>query len=184
MKWVFKVKTNPDGSTRYKARLVVKGYRQVEGINFKETYAPVSRPASLHALHAFASINGWSCDYMDVVTAFLHPKIDQPNVLMNLPELHSLGDLSEYDLASDTSRNQVVRLQKALYGLKQLLRLWHRKIDSFLLSLGFSQSLAEPNLYLMSNVMVLLYIVDLQLFFNLQEKVQIEEVKRRLKEKY
>ena len=101
---------------------------------------------------------------------------------MNLPELHSLGDLSEFDLAS--GKYQVVRLRKALYGLKQSPRLWHKEINSFLLSLGFSQSLAEPNLYLTSDVLILLYVDDLQLFFNPREKVQVQKVKRKLKEKY
>ena len=116
---------------------------------------------------------------MDVVTAPLHPEIDQPDILMNLPELHDLGDLSEFDL---TGRNQVVRLRKALYGLKQPPRLWHKEIDSFLLSLNFTQSLAEPNLYLTNNVMILLYVDHLQLFFNCREKA--EEIKGELKEKY
>ena len=116
---------------------------------------------------------------MDVVTAFLHPKIDQPDIFMNLPELHDLGDLSEFDLSG---RNQVVRLRKALYGLKQSPRLWHKEIDSFLLSLDFTQSLAEPNLYLTNNVLILLYVDHLQLFFNCREKA--EEIKGKLKEKY
>ena len=58
---------------------------------------------------------------MDVVTAFLHPEIDQTDVLMNLPELYGLGDLSECNLNAD--RYQTVRLRKALYGLKQSPRL-------------------------------------------------------------
>ena len=115
-------------------------------LDFKETYAPVSRPASLRTLLAFASINHWSCDHMDVVTAFLHPEIDQTDVLMNLPELYGLGDLSEFNLNAD--RYQTVRLRKALYGLKQSSRLWYKEIDSFLKSLSFRQSIAEPNLYL------------------------------------
>ena len=46
-KWIYKRKINPDGSTRYKARLVIKGYEQKEGIDYDETYAPVSKMATL-----------------------------------------------------------------------------------------------------------------------------------------
>jgi hypothetical protein len=46
-KWVFKTKRNPDSSIRYKARLVIRGFEQVEGIDFNETYAPVG-----NAIHA------------------------------------------------------------------------------------------------------------------------------------
>lgn len=120
-------KPRPDGSTRYNARLVVKGYYQVKRIDYKETYAPVSRPASLCALLAFASTNG--CDHMGVV-AFLHPGIDQTDVLMNLPELHDLGDLSEFDL-SNTDKYQMLRLRKALCGLKQSPRPWHKEPTLF-----------------------------------------------------
>ena len=117
---------------------------------------------------------------MDVVTAFLHPEIDQPDVLMNLPELHDLGNLSEFNLNADNY--QTVRLRKALYGLKQSPRLWYKEIDSFLKSLGFKQSIAEPNLYLTKNIMILLYVDDLQLFFN--SRKEVDEIKKKLKERY
>jgi len=54
-KWVYKTKTNPDGTLRYKARLVIKGYEQVEGVDFEETYAPVSKLPTLHYLMSCAA---------------------------------------------------------------------------------------------------------------------------------
>ena len=180
-KWVFKVKTNPDKSIRYKAQLVVKGYHQIKGIDYNETYAPVSRSVSLRVLLAFAAKNHWRCGHMDVVTAFLHPEIDQTDIFVGLPELYDLGDLSEFNLPSNTNLNQRVRLKKALYGLKQSPRLWNKEIDSFLKykPLGFKQSTAEPNLYLTTDAIILLYVDDLQIFYKLQDKAE-ETIKRKI----
>ena len=80
---------------------------------------------------------------MDVTTAFLHPQIDQDNVLMDLHELDNLGDLSEFGITP--SSTNTVHLRKVLYGLKQAPRLWHREIDSFLKSVGLTLSILEPN---------------------------------------
>jgi len=140
-KWVFKSKRNPDGSTRCKVRLVIRGFEQVAGIDFKETYAPVSKLATLRFLLSLAATNKWSIDHMDVVTAFLNPAIDNDNVYMSMPPGIEWLD-------SRLQRTSTVRLLKALYGLKQAPRLWYQDINHFLLSIGFNQSKADPNLYL------------------------------------
>ena len=71
-KWVFKIKKNSDGTIdRYKARLVIKGYSQVRGIDFGETYAPVVRYASIRYLMALAVQENLQIIQMDAVTAFL-----------------------------------------------------------------------------------------------------------------
>jgi len=84
-KWVYRRKINPDGSTRYKARLVIKGYEQKEGIDYDETYAPISKMATFRLLLALAAQYGWDVDHMDVVTAFLNLKIDHDNIYMEMP---------------------------------------------------------------------------------------------------
>jgi hypothetical protein len=84
-KWVYKRKINPDGSTRYKARLVIKGYEQKEGIDYDETYAPVSKMATFRLILALAAQYGWDIDHIDVVTAFLNSNIDRDNIYMEMP---------------------------------------------------------------------------------------------------
>ena len=180
-KWVFKTKPNPDGTVRFKSRLVVKGYKQIKDIDFKETYAPVSRLATLRITLAFASEKNWECHQMDLVTAFLNPKIDQENILMKLPKLNNLGSLAEFNLAKP-STVRVVRLKKALYGLKQAPRLWFIEINSYLLSLGFSQSTVEPNLYISDSAIILLYVDDMLIFF--KEISTAHEIKQKLQKKY
>ena len=59
-KWIYKIKTHSDGSIeRYKARLVVKGFIQEYGIDYEETFAPVARISSIHALLAVATASKW-----------------------------------------------------------------------------------------------------------------------------
>jgi hypothetical protein len=160
-KWVYKRKVNPDGSTRYKARLVIKGYEQKEGIDYDETYAPVSKMATFRLLLAMAAQYGWDVDHMDVVTAFLNPKIDRDNIYMTLP----LG-IDWLDPTVSTSTGTALILRKALYGLKQAPRLWYEDIDGYLQSIGFRQSAEDPNLYLQPGVLLVLYVDDLLIAHN------------------
>ena len=73
VKWVFKTKMNPDGSiNKHKARLVAKGYKQKEGEDFTEVFAPVSRLETVRLLISLASQNNWKLFQMDVKSAFLN----------------------------------------------------------------------------------------------------------------
>ena len=79
---MFKTKINPDDTIRFKARLVIKGYQQIEGLDFTETYAPVSKMATLRMLLSHCAKSSWSLDHLDVVTAFLNPKVDRDDIYM------------------------------------------------------------------------------------------------------
>ena len=109
-KWIYKRKTNPDGSTRFKARLVIKGYEQKEGIDYDETYAPVSKMAMFRLILALATQYGWDVDHMDVVTAFLNPRIDRDNIYMEMPPgiewLALSGGVSSGSVTLGLSRNR------------------------------------------------------------------------------
>ena len=144
-KWIYKRKINPDGSTRYKARLAIKGYEQKEGIDYDETYTPVSKMATFRLILALAAQYGWDVDHMDVVTAFLNPKIDRDNIYMEIPLgidwVTSSGSVSSgvtstgSESTGSASSGSVLILRKALYGLKQAPRLWYEDIDGYLQSI-------------------------------------------------
>ena len=153
-KWVYKTKRNPDGSIRFKSRLVIRGFQQVEGVAYGETYAPVSKLTGFRMLIALAALHGWAVDHLDVVTAFLNPQLDRDNVYMTLPPGMEWLD-------SRFSPFGVVLLLKALYGLKQAPRLWYEEINRFLLSIGLRQSSTDPNLYIGTGVLLLLYVDDI-----------------------
>jgi len=84
-KWVYKTKTNPDGTLRYKARLVINGYKQMQGIDFDKTYVPVCKMTTLRYLICRTAKQVWEMNQLNVVTTFLNLAIDK-EVYMQLPE--------------------------------------------------------------------------------------------------
>ena len=109
-KWVFKVKTNSDGSLeRYKARLVAKGFSQEYGIDYEENFATVAKMTTVRTLISVAVVRSWLLYQIDVKNVFLNGYLTE-EVCMRPPSglPHSSG--------------QVCRLRCALYGLKQSSR--------------------------------------------------------------
>ena len=67
LKWVFKVKRDPSGEVvKHKARLVVKGYAQIQGVDYDEVFAPVARLETVRLLLALAAQGEWEVHHMDV----------------------------------------------------------------------------------------------------------------------
>ena len=83
-RWVFRTKINADGTARLKARLVIKGYEQIEGADYGDTYAPVAKLVGFRLLLALAARYNWLVNHMDVVTAFLNPPVEE-EIYMEAP---------------------------------------------------------------------------------------------------
>jgi len=145
-------------------------------MDFGETYAPVGKLTTFRYLISLIGRYGWNMDHLDVVTAFLNPEIDDDDIYMTLPERWPEGS---------NAPKIVGRLRKALYGLKQAPRLWHDDINAFLLSLGFTQSSADPNLYLRSDgILILLYVDDISMSYPEAATKAAIEINAKLSEKY
>jgi hypothetical protein len=114
-------------------------------------FAPISKLTTLHLLLVICSSHNWKVCHLDIVIAFLNPKIDNDNIYMDLP--NSMDWVDE-----QTLKAAKVYLLKALYSLKQSPYLWYQAINTFLLSLGLKQSSADPNLYVKDTVLLLLYV--------------------------
>ena len=107
-KWIFKKKMKADGSIdKYKARLVIKGYKQKEGLDYFDTYSPVTRISSIQMLIAIVAIHNLEIHQMDVKTAFLNGDLDK-EIYMEQPRGFMVPG----------QEKKVCRLVKALYGLK------------------------------------------------------------------
>ncbi|KAL4038580.1 hypothetical protein IC575_002202 [Cucumis melo] len=86
VKWVFRTKLNADGSiNKHKARLVVKGYAQIFGVDYSDTFAPVARMDTIRLLFAIAAQKGWKLYQLDVKSAFLNGVL-QEEIYVEQPE--------------------------------------------------------------------------------------------------
>ncbi|CAJ2666383.1 unnamed protein product [Trifolium pratense] len=155
VKWVFRTKLNADCSiNKYKARLVVKGYAQIFGVDYSDTFAPVSRLDTIRLVLAIAAQKGWKVFQLDVKSAFLNGDL-QEEIYVEQPE----------GFAVQGGEDKVYLLKKALYGLKQAPRAWYSKINDHLLSIGFEKSLSESTLYVKhkgkNSLIISLYVDDL-----------------------
>jgi hypothetical protein len=152
-KWIYKTKHSVDGSIeKYKAIFVALGFSQKEGLDYEETFAPVARYTSIRAILALAIVKKWKVHQMDVKTNFLNGVIEE-EVYVEQP----------HGFETHNSQTHVCRLKKALYGYKQAPRAWYDRIDNFLMSLGFTKSKADSNLYykvVRGGPVILLFYVD------------------------
>ena len=142
VKWVFRVKKEKEGKImRYKARLVVKGYAQKEGIDYGEVFSPVTRMESLRILIAIAAQERWELHHLDVKTAFLNGEIME-DIYITQPEGFEVK----------WKEDHILKLQKALYGLKQAPRAWNSKLNEALLQKGFLRSKSDYAVYYTAEV--------------------------------
>src|SRR3954468_14409465 len=82
-KWIFKKKTDADGNvTVYKTRLVAKGFRQIKGVDYDETFSPLAKLKSVRIMLAFAAYYDYEIWQMDVKTTFLNGDIDEELYMM------------------------------------------------------------------------------------------------------
>nr|GFC17447.1 retrovirus-related Pol polyprotein from transposon TNT 1-94 [Tanacetum cinerariifolium] len=128
------------GILKNKARLVARGYRQEEGIDFEESLAPVARLEAIRIFLAYAAHKNMVVYQMDVKTAFLNGNLRE-NVYVSQPD----------GFVDPDNSNHVYKLKKALYGLKQAPRAWYDMLSSFLLSQEFSKGSVDPTLFIRKN---------------------------------
>jgi len=115
-KWVFRIKRKADGSIeKYKARLVARGFTQVYGVDYFDTFSPVAKLASFRTILAIAAKSDWEIKSFDFNGAYLNGELDEhEEIYMQFPP--------GYDTLKE---NMVKRLHKSLYGLKQAGRRWY-----------------------------------------------------------
>ena len=154
-KWVFKRKRKVDGSIdKYKERLVIKGYKQTEGLDYFDTYSSITRINSIRMVLAIVALRNLEVHQMNMKIAFLNGDLKE-EIYIEQPEgFFALGQ-----------EKKVRKLVKSLYGLKQALKQWHEKFDNVMMSHGFKINECNKCVYVkdteLGYVIVCLYVDDM-----------------------
>nr|GEX79738.1 hypothetical protein [Tanacetum cinerariifolium] len=168
LKWLFKNKHDEEQTViRNKSRLVVRGYRQEEGIDFEESFAPVARMEAIRIFLAYAAHKSFTVFQMDVKTAFLHGS-RKDDVYVCQPEGFIDADHPSH----------VYKLKKALYGLKQAPRAWYDELSKFLLQNHFFKGTIDHTLFIrrfQNDILVVQVYVDDIIFVSTMEPKNVKE---------
>ncbi len=174
-KWVFTTKYDENGEeVRKKARLVGRGDKQKEGIDFNETFAPVLKYQTLRYIISYALENNLFLGQLDVETAFLNGLLREV-IYMRLP------------IGYDENVRKIVKLIKSIYGLKQSPRCWNERFVKELLEMKYIQSLADPCLFIREEKngersFISVFVDDL--IIAAKDKKEVDEIKKKLMEKF
>jgi len=170
-RWVFDVKS--DG--RKRARLVAKGFSQVEGLDYDQVFSPVVRFETVRLILAMAALHDWHITGLDVRNAFLYGELDE-EIYMEQPEgFHVPG-----------RKTEVLKLLRALYGLKQAGLAWWRTLRESMIKLGFEGLVSDAGLFLYKSergfVIAVIYVDDS--IFCGPNKALIQEIKQRFMQRW
>lgn len=137
-RWVLKCKRDDRVIVvRNKARLVVQGYMQIEGIDYNEVYARVARLEAIHLFLYFASYKRLRVYQLDVKSTFLHGKLKETVYVAQPPGFED-----------PIHRDKVYELDKALYGLHQAPRAWYETLSTHLVEHGFRRGVIDCTLFI------------------------------------
>lgn len=156
-RWVYKLKHQTDGSVKYKARLVARGFSQVYGENYWDTYAPVVKSSTIRMLMACAVERDMCVEQIDVRNAY---------VKSDLKEIIYMRQPYGFEEGGD---DVVCKLNKSLYGLKQAGFEWNKCLNTYLENeLKFERLKSDPCVYinnLSDNIIIItIYVDDILIF--------------------
>ncbi|GJX08771.1 putative ribonuclease H-like domain-containing protein [Tanacetum coccineum] len=162
-KWVYRNKKDERGIVvRNKARLVAQGYKQEEGIDYDEVFAPVARIEAIRLFFAYASFMNFVVYQMDVKSAFLYGTIEEEVYVSQPP-----------GFVDPEFPNKVYKVEKALYGLHQAPRAWYETLSTYLLDNGFYKGQIDKTLFIKrvkDDILLMSSMGELTFFLGLQVK--------------
>lgn len=164
---------------RFKARLCSKGFRQREGIDYFELYAPVATYDSLRVYLTLMITMDYEIDSVDITTAFLLAPLNE-EIYIKIPDGYP---------QKDKYKGKVLRLRKSLYGLKQAPHDWNKTLDEYLQLIGFKATESEKCIYVgrfgvqgQTVVYLLVYVDDI--LVACKDRNLMKKIKQKIHQKF
>ena len=171
--WALKIKRYPDGRMRkHKARFCCRGDKQIAGVDYFESYAPVVSWSTVRMVMNIAIQRGWSTRQVDFSNAFVQATLEE-DVYIEVPEMFA-------DENQNGKESVVLKLNKSLYGLVQAPRTWYQHLQKGLDKLEFKPSKCDQAMYYGRGMIIITYVDD-TLFFG-PDITEIEKVITELEE--
>ena len=142
VKWVFKIKIEHNGSLRYKARVVVRGFSQIPGIDYTESFSPVASKTAIHVMIGIALFFEWAVEMFDVEAAFLNAK-SVNETFIEWPD----GSVEIGFVDEQTVQEYCILLVNSMYGTVDAAILWMKDIGKYLKKIGMTESKADPCIF-------------------------------------
>jgi Reverse transcriptase (RNA-dependent DNA polymerase) len=133
---------------KWKAPLNIHGGKQVKGLNYWDTYAPVALRAAIRMMLATATLKGWATKQMDFVLAFLQALVET-DLYMVIPTGFRM---------QNGDKGKFLKLRNNLYSQKQAGGVWDLFLTNGLIKMGFVQSLNDPCVFWRNSVIAVIYI--------------------------
>jgi hypothetical protein len=185
-RWVLKVKYGSSGEVlKFKARVVAKGFQQVEFEDYFDTFAPTVKMKSIKLLLALVTEQDLELKQIDYVTAFLNADMME-TVYMEQPPGFVIAPSNG---STEYKDRLVCKLIKSLYGTKQAPRNWNQKLHKFLLSIGFTNLISDSCVYVKVSrtgrpIIISLYVDDKLIAYHNQDELEWQQLKSAIKHKF
>ncbi|KAK7586085.1 hypothetical protein V9T40_003961 [Parthenolecanium corni] len=176
-RWLFKMKES-QGEKKCKARLVIRGFKDTNDYELRETYAPVARRPTVFFTLAIINKLNLEVSQMDVKTAFLNGRLTTEEIYMEIPE--------GIECSEKFKREKVCKLERALYGLRISPQKWNQLFTEFMATQNFIACPSDPCLFKWKEgnnfTILLLYVDDMIIASN--TKTKLNEIKEGLNKKF
>ena len=146
-KYVITLKKKDDGGVKRKVRLVLRGFSQIFGLEYDQTFSPVVKPSTTRMILTLATLYNWKLVQTDITNAYLNARLDKP-LYIDAPKGFRKWEEVQFTEKYLCDKDECLKVLGAVYGTKQAGRMWNRLFARYIVEqLGYQQSINDLCLF-------------------------------------